>query len=141
VARRRALAGPASPVSGHDVPVRGLVGSDAWRKLCRTAEGEFMRQRQTDDSDGDARRVRDEEQFQSLIAALAEVWPERDRDMAATVELDAADIASVILASQLAGNAVPTAGQRAAARLAAARVMRMMAARCGLFAPDPERCR
>jgi hypothetical protein len=96
-----------------------------------------MRQRQTGASDGDACRVRDEEQFRNLIAALGDVWPERDRDIAATVELDAADIASVILASQLAGNTIPTAGQRAAARLAAARVMRMMAARCGLLSPHP----
>jgi hypothetical protein len=75
-----------------------------------------------------------EEQFRDLIAALSEVWPESDRDgPSRTVELDAADIASVILSSQLAGDAVPTGQQRVAARLAAARVMRIMAARCGLF--------
>ena len=94
-----------------------------------------MRQRQSEDSD--ARQVRDEEQFRNLITALADVWPERDRDSAATIELDAADIASVILSSQLSGTATPTAGQRAAALLAAARVMRMMAARCGLISPHP----
>ena len=94
-----------------------------------------MRQRQSEDFD--ARQVRDEEQFRNLIAALDDVWPERDRNGLATVELDAADMASVILSSQLAGNAIPTAGQRAAALLAAARVMRMMAARCGLISHDP----